>query len=280
MPNFVAGDQHTASVQFTNPVNLPTDYVSELYFGIAKAASKVMNFSLLGNETKIVPFAITVPTISGAYDVYLDVLSNLVLLNHFKATEQVSITQPLPPAGIITDIAWGYGSPPSYYSFYAYPTFPSYATSWRFVIQNTGAGPSTYKVGFQLYTNTFGYCMWSMFGSGAVSPSIPAGQSGILDLTITGANGTFSLPSTMGQISAKYGLTQQQTKQVEQILNKAFQQRELYNEEMDKKRDADTQTIIAEMNDVLTPAQFERWNKDFQAMREKFKNRFKRSDKK
>ena len=82
------------------------------------------------------------------------------------------------------------------------------------------------------------------------------------------------------EISAKYGLTQQQTKQVEEIFNKAFQQRELYDEEMDKKRDADTQIMIAEMNDVLTPAQFERWNKDFQTMREKFKNRFKRSDKK
>jgi transcriptional regulator of heat shock response len=82
------------------------------------------------------------------------------------------------------------------------------------------------------------------------------------------------------KISTKYGLTQEQTKQVEQILNKAFQQRELHNKEMDKKRDADTQIIIAEMNDVLTPAQFERWNKDFQAMREKFKNRFKQSDKK
>jgi hypothetical protein len=75
------------------------------------------------------------------------------------------------------------------------------------------------------------------------------------------------------EISQKYGLTQQQTKQVEGILNKTFQQRELYDEEMDKKRDADTQIMIAEMNNVLTPAQFERWNKDFQTMREKFKNR-------
>ena len=82
------------------------------------------------------------------------------------------------------------------------------------------------------------------------------------------------------EISEKYKLDQQQTKQVEEILNKVFQQRELYDEEMDKKRDADTQIMIAEMNNVLTPSQFERWNKDFQAMREKYKNRFKQSDKK
>ena len=82
------------------------------------------------------------------------------------------------------------------------------------------------------------------------------------------------------EISKKYGLNQLQTKQVEQIIAKTFEQKKLYDEEMDQKRDADAQIIIAEMNDVLTPGQFERWNKDFQAMREKFKNRFKQSDKK
>ncbi|MCX5633018.1 MAG: hypothetical protein NTW93_05025 [Phycisphaerae bacterium] len=82
------------------------------------------------------------------------------------------------------------------------------------------------------------------------------------------------------EMSEKYGLNQQQTKQVAEIFNKAFEQRKLDDEEMDKKRDADTQIIIAEMNDVLTPGQFERWNKDFQIMKEKYKNRFKQSDKK
>jgi glycine/serine hydroxymethyltransferase len=82
------------------------------------------------------------------------------------------------------------------------------------------------------------------------------------------------------EISTKYGLNQQQTKQVGEIINKAFEQRKLYNEEMDKKRDADTQILIAEMKEVLNPEQFERWNKDFKTMREKFKNRFKQSGKK
>jgi MFS superfamily sulfate permease-like transporter len=77
------------------------------------------------------------------------------------------------------------------------------------------------------------------------------------------------------EISEKYGLNQQQTKQVEEIINKAFEQRKSYGEEMDKKRDADTQIMIAEMKEALTPDQFERWNNDFQIMREKYKNRFK-----
>ncbi len=78
------------------------------------------------------------------------------------------------------------------------------------------------------------------------------------------------------EISEKYGLDQQQTKQVEEIITKAFEQKKLYDEEMDKKREADTQIMIAEMKEVLKPEQFERWNKDFQTMREKFKSRFKK----
>ena len=75
------------------------------------------------------------------------------------------------------------------------------------------------------------------------------------------------------EITEKYGLNQDQTKRVEEIINRAFEQRKLDNEEMDKKRDAYVQITIAEMKDILTPEQFERWNNDFQAMREKFKNR-------
>jgi len=72
-------------------------------------------------------------------------------------------------------------------------------------------------------------------------------------------------------ISKKYGLNPQQTQQVQQIIDKAFQQRKQSDEEEDKRREAGIQTIIAEMNDVLTPEQFERWNKDFQVFREKHK---------
>ncbi len=82
------------------------------------------------------------------------------------------------------------------------------------------------------------------------------------------------------EISTKYGLDQQQTKQVEGVLNRAFEQRQLRREETNKERYEEAQILIAEMNDVLNPQQFERWNKDFQTMREKFKNRFKQSGKK
>ncbi len=73
------------------------------------------------------------------------------------------------------------------------------------------------------------------------------------------------------EISEKYDLNSQQTTQVGQIINKAFQQKKIYDAEEDKRHEADIQTLIADMNSVLTGQQFERWNKDFQAMRDKHK---------
>lgn len=77
-------------------------------------------------------------------------------------------------------------------------------------------------------------------------------------------------------MTKKYGLNQVQSQQVNQILSKVFQQRKLDDEEQDKKRDIYAQSIISDMNSVLTPAQFEKWNKDFQEMRAKFKKHSKK----
>ncbi|MFA5292112.1 MAG: hypothetical protein WC496_03665 [Phycisphaerae bacterium] len=77
-------------------------------------------------------------------------------------------------------------------------------------------------------------------------------------------------------ISEKYGLSEQQTQQVQQVFDKAFQKRKQYVQEQDQRRETDTQTMITEMNSILTPEQFEKWNKDFQIMQEKFKKRFKK----
>ena len=73
------------------------------------------------------------------------------------------------------------------------------------------------------------------------------------------------------EISEKYGLNPQQTQQVRQIIDNAFQQKKQSDDEADKRREAGIRTVVAEMNEVLTPEQFERWNKDFQAFREKHK---------
>lgn len=73
----------------------------------------------------------------------------------------------------------------------------------------------------------------------------------------------------------EYGLSQQQTNQVEAIYNRAFERKQLRQEENSKKRDQEAQIFAAEIKEVLTPEQFERWNKDFQTMREKYKDQFK-----
>ena len=73
------------------------------------------------------------------------------------------------------------------------------------------------------------------------------------------------------EITEKYGLNPQQTTQVKGIITNTFLQRKSYDEAQDKQRDADIQTLIADMKTVLTPQQFEQWNKDFQVMRDKHK---------
>ena len=73
------------------------------------------------------------------------------------------------------------------------------------------------------------------------------------------------------EMSQKYGLNEQQAKQVEDILNRAFEQMRLQWEEREKQHEQDAQLMIAEMNDVLNREQFDRWNRDFQELREKFK---------
>lgn len=75
------------------------------------------------------------------------------------------------------------------------------------------------------------------------------------------------------EITEKYGLNSEQKAKVETIINKAFEQRKADENEISQKRDAYLQVVIAEMKDVLTPEQFDRWSKDFQTLREKMKNR-------
>lgn len=78
------------------------------------------------------------------------------------------------------------------------------------------------------------------------------------------------------QMVDKYSLTPQQTQQVQQIIDKAFEQRKLNDELQDKKREETAQAVIAEMNSVLTPQQYEKWLKDFQEMRDRYKKRAKK----
>jgi hypothetical protein len=72
-------------------------------------------------------------------------------------------------------------------------------------------------------------------------------------------------------ITERYALTPQQIPQVQALITNAFAKRKSYDDEENAKREADVQVLIADMKVVLTPEQFEQWNKDFLAMREKHK---------
>jgi hypothetical protein len=73
------------------------------------------------------------------------------------------------------------------------------------------------------------------------------------------------------KITQKYALTPEQTQKVRQIMDKAFAQKKANDDWMDKQRDDYSAIFISEMNSVMTPDQFAKWNKDFAEMREKFK---------
>ena len=77
-------------------------------------------------------------------------------------------------------------------------------------------------------------------------------------------------------VAKKYDLNPQQVDQVRKIITNSFEQRKLDDETLSAKRDIYAKQIAAEMNSILTPEQFEKWNKDFQEMRERIKKRNKK----
>jgi hypothetical protein len=73
------------------------------------------------------------------------------------------------------------------------------------------------------------------------------------------------------KIAGKYLLNEQQTLEVQKLMNKAFAQKRAFDAAQDKQRDDYAQVVISEMNSIMTPEQFAQWNKDFQEMRAKYK---------
>ena len=73
------------------------------------------------------------------------------------------------------------------------------------------------------------------------------------------------------KISKKYDLNSQQTAQVQTLLSDMFAKGKLNRDEMDAKRDADAEIMIAQMKLILTDEQFAKWNENFTKLRAKFK---------
>lgn len=73
------------------------------------------------------------------------------------------------------------------------------------------------------------------------------------------------------EISKKYNLSSQQTAQVQTLLSDMFEKGKLRRDEMDAQRNADTETMIAQMKLILTDEQFAKWNENFTKLRAKFK---------
>jgi len=72
---------------------------------------------------------------------------------------------------------------------------------------------------------------------------------------------------------SKYGLNEQQTGKIREILTRGFKQREMIHQQMEQKDRQQRQEFIEQMQQVLTPEQFERWKRDFEARIKRFKQK-------
>ena len=89
---FSPGSTHTATATMLNPTAMSLDYDAELYLDVMKAASSgVISFSLAPGETRDIRFTVVMPSVVGAYPVYLDVFSSGQLIAAYQATEDVLI---------------------------------------------------------------------------------------------------------------------------------------------------------------------------------------------
>ncbi len=151
MPVFYVGEIKTAIATMSNPTGKSFAYTAELYLGLLKAASSgVIPFSLAPGETRNISFPVTMPS-AGTYPVYLDVLSNSLVIGAYKATEDV----------VVKRVAWG---PPVEEIFFSVrATFPPKKREYW------GDAPWQYIDWLYIYTGRF------------VSPALKAGSVGLSD---------------------------------------------------------------------------------------------------
>ncbi len=75
------------------------------------------------------------------------------------------------------------------------------------------------------------------------------------------------LGAVVEDIRTRYGLTEEQTKQAEEILGKGRETMRALFEEFRQKTEAEFQQLSMAMKEILSPEQYERWENDFKARR-------------
>ena len=75
------------------------------------------------------------------------------------------------------------------------------------------------------------------------------------------------LRAVVDDMRTRYGLTEEQTRQAEEILGKRREIMRTLFEEFRQKTEAEFQQLSMAMKEIFTPEQFERWENDFKARR-------------
>jgi hypothetical protein len=75
------------------------------------------------------------------------------------------------------------------------------------------------------------------------------------------------LPAIIEDIQNRYDLTQEQVEKVEDVLGRSRETMHTMFEQFREKTEAEFQKISAEMKEILSPEQYERWENDFKSRR-------------
>ena len=73
------------------------------------------------------------------------------------------------------------------------------------------------------------------------------------------------------QMKKRYGLTDEQTKKVEEVLAETMENKSAIRQEMEAKYDAERAKLVEAMKQILTEDQFNRWHAELQARVERYK---------
>jgi len=154
MPQFYTGEVKTARVVLTNPKQIAVTYNGMLLMGAGLQLVGETSFSLSAGQSKEITFSATMPSVAGTYPVYLGVFYAGVLVQLFKASQDVMVALAGINPGLLQILSVegrgfsevGVGSAPySHYGALASPIVVPNLSGVKIIWFNRGVIPSVFN---------------------------------------------------------------------------------------------------------------------------------------